>query len=113
MERLFCLSNVQICAVPAASNSINYITLLMPGWCFVLRVDKFLPQCVVRFKMNCDMMFIVDPPECLRCSCSIENEDVVRFSCLLVSACSGSFSGFDKGPILVAIGFKCSPDLCV
>ena len=62
MERLFCLPNVQICAVLAALNIINYITLFMPA-CFVLRMDKFLPQCVGRFKVNQDMMFIEGPPE--------------------------------------------------
>ena len=35
IERLFCLPIVQICAVQAALNSIDYITLFMPG-CFVL-----------------------------------------------------------------------------
>ena len=39
MEKLVCLPNVQICAVLAALNSVNYTTLLMPG-CFVLRMDK-------------------------------------------------------------------------
>ena len=36
---------VQICAVLAALNRENYITVLMSG-CFVLGMDKFLPQCV-------------------------------------------------------------------
>ena len=53
---------LQICAGLAALNSINYITLSTPG-CFVLRMDKFLPQCVSRFNVNQDMMFIEDPPE--------------------------------------------------
>ena len=44
-----------ICAVLAALNIINYITLLMPE-CFVLRRDKFLPQLVGRFEVNQDMM---------------------------------------------------------
>ena len=51
----------------AALNSINYITLFMPG-CFVLSRDKFLHQCVGRFKVNCDVMFVMiyqDPPEFL------------------------------------------------
>ena len=56
METLFCLPNVQIWAVRAALNSINYITLFMPE-CFVLGMDKFLPQCVGRFKVNRDIMF--------------------------------------------------------
>ena len=43
--------NVQICAVLAALNSINYITLFTPG-CFVLRMDEFLPQCVGGFKVS-------------------------------------------------------------
>ena len=57
IERLFCLPSVQNCAVLAALNSINYITLLMPG-CSVLRVDKFLPQCGVGFIVTRDMMSI-------------------------------------------------------
>ena len=52
--------------------------------CFVLRMSKFLPQHVGRFKVNQDMMFIEDPPESLRCSCNIRNNDVVEFSRLLL-----------------------------
>ena len=94
MERLFCLPSVQICAVLAALNSINYITLCMPG-CFVLRMDQFLPHYVRGCKVNRDMMFIEVPPEFLRCSCNRGIDDVVMFSRLLLSVCSGSF-GFDK-----------------
>ena len=45
MERLFCLPNVQTCAVWAALNSIDYITLFIPGF-FVLvhPKDKTLRQ---------------------------------------------------------------------
>ena len=59
MERLFCLPNVQICAVRAALNSISYITLLMPG-CFVFRMDKFLPQRDGRFEVNQGIVFMED-----------------------------------------------------
>ena len=52
MERVFCLSSVQTCAVLAALNySINYSTLLVPE-CFALRMDRFLPQRVGRFKVT-------------------------------------------------------------
>ena len=51
----------------------------MPG-CSDLRMGKFLPQRVGMFKGNGDMMFIKDPPEFLRCSCDIGNDDVVTFS---------------------------------
>ena len=54
----------------AALNSIKLIHVSMPG-CFVLRMDKFLPQCVGRCELNQDMMFIEGPPEFLRCSCDI------------------------------------------
>ena len=74
-------------------------------------LDMFLPQCVSRFGVNQDMMFTKDPPEFLRSSYAIGNDDVVTFSCLLFSVCCGSFSGFDKGPVLVATSFKCSPDV--
>lgn len=60
MERLFCRPHVQICAVLAALNNTNYITLLMPE-CSVLRMDKFLRQCVGRFKVNRELMFVKDP----------------------------------------------------
>ena len=56
-KRLFCIPNVQNCAVLAALNSINYISLLIPG-CFVLGMYKFQPQRVGRFELNWDMMFI-------------------------------------------------------
>ena len=51
-----------------------------------------------------------NPPKFLNCSCTIRNDNVV-FCHLLISVCSGSFSSFDKGPIWVATGFKCSPDV--
>ena len=49
-----CLWRHFVCAVLAALNSMNYITLPVPG-CFVLRVDKFLPQSGNR------IMFFEDP----------------------------------------------------
>ena len=107
VERMFCLTSVQMCTVLSALMSINYIILFMPG-CFVLRMDNFLPQCVGRFEVNQDMIFIEDPPEFLRCN--IRTDDVTFFR-LLLSVCSGSFRGFDKGPVLVTTGFKCSPDV--
>ena len=76
MEQLSCLPSVQICFVLAVLHNINYITLFMPE-CFVLRMDKFLPQ--RGFEVNQDMMFIVDPPEFLRCS----SDEIVTFSRLL------------------------------
>ena len=45
--RLFCLPNVQICAVLAALNSINYITLFIPGclkWTRIWCLLKILPS---------------------------------------------------------------------
>ena len=98
MERLFCLPSVQICAVLAALNSINYITLLMP-------------QRVSRFEVNRDTMFIKDPPEILRRSCDIGIDDAFKFFRLLHSVCPGFFRGFDKGPVWVATGFKFSTDV--
>ena len=83
----------------------------MPG-CFVLRMDKFLPQCVVRFDVNHDMMLIKDSLEFLRCSYDTKNDDVT-FSHLLLSVCLGSFRGFDKDPVWVATGFMFSPDVCL
>ena len=79
----------------------NYreVVFVMPG-CFVLWMDKFLPQCVGRFKVNRDMTFIKDPPVFLRSAmCCVSR--------LLLCVCSGSFSGFDKGPVFVATGLKC------
>ena len=87
-----CRSSVQIRIFLAALKSINYISLFMSG-CFVQRMDKFLPQCVGRFKVNQDMMFTKHPPEC---SCDRVNVNVATLSCLLLSVCSGSFSGFDE-----------------
>ena len=49
------------------------------AWCFVLRVDKFLPQRVGRFAVNWDMMFIGEPPEFLRCSRDIAMMVLFRF----------------------------------
>ena len=43
------------------------------------RMDKFLPQRVGRIKVKKDMMFIDDPPEFLRCSRDIRNDDLVSF----------------------------------
>ena len=84
MERLFCLPNVQICAVWAALNNINYITLFMPVCC-VLWMDRFLYQCVGKFKVNWDAMFIEDPPEFVICCVAGTSENVVFSSplCLL------------------------------
>ena len=73
---------------------MNY--MLIPE-CFVLRMpDKFLPQCVSRFEVNPDMMVTEDPPECLRYFPDIRNDDVVTFSHLLLSVCSGSFEVLTK-----------------
>ena len=55
------------------------------------------------------MMLIKDPPEFLKCSFNIRIDDVVTFSHLLLSVSSGSSIGFDKGPVWVATGTKCSP----
>ena len=43
--------------------------------------------------------------------CDRGNDNVVTFSCLLLSVCSGSFRGSDKGLVWVGKGFKCSPDM--
>ena len=56
-----------MCTVQGALNSMNYITLFMPGF-FVLWMDKFLPQCVGRFEGNKDIIFFEDPPEFRRYS---------------------------------------------
>ena len=56
-------------------------------------------------------MFIKDPPESLRCSCNISNDNVVTFSCLLLSVCSESFGGSDKCAVWEATGFKFSPNV--
>lgn len=77
--------------------------------CFVLRMDKFLPQCVRRFKVNQDLMFIEDPSEFLRCSRNIGNDDVVTFSHLLLSVCSGAFRGFEKRSSLGCQGSEVLP----
>ena len=53
MERLFCFPSVQSVA---ALNSVNYMTLFMPGR-FVL------PQGVAGFQVNRDIMTIEDPSE--------------------------------------------------
>ena len=71
----------------------------------------FLPQHVGKFEVNWDMMSFKDPAEFLRCSHDIANGDVVTFSRLHSPFCSGSFRGFDKVPVLVTTGFKCSPDV--
>ena len=63
IERLFFFSSAQRAFLPAL-NSITYITVFMPGY-FVLTVGKCLPQCVGRFKVNRDPMFVKDPPEFL------------------------------------------------
>ena len=55
MEKLVCLPNVQICAVLAALNSVNYTTLLMPG-CFVLRMDKLRKDDLMMIMMMMMMM---------------------------------------------------------
>ena len=67
--------------------------------CFVLSMDKFLPQCVAGF-VNWDMMFLI-------CFSDIRNGDVPVFPrpplCLL-----WNWEAFDEGPFWVATGFKCS-----
>ena len=73
-----------------------------------MRMDRFLPQCVGRFEVNQDMMFIKDPPEFLRYSRDVGIDDVVMVSLHLLSVCSGSFG---KGSVWVATGFKCSLDV--
>ena len=55
--------------------------------------------------------FIKDPPEFLRNSPNIRNDDVVTFFRLLPSVRSGSFRGFDNDPVWVTTGFKCSPNV--
>ena len=103
IERLFCLPIVQICAELAALNSMNYIALFMSG-CFLSEDEQvFASSCW--FEVNQDMMSIKDPPEFLRCSCDIRNDDAVVFFPL--SALDILYS-FDKGPVWVATGFKCS-----
>ena len=54
---------------------------------------------------------IEDTPEFFRFSCDIRNDNVVAFNRLLLSDCSGSFSGYDKDQVCVATGFKCTPDV--
>ena len=103
IERLFCLPNP-----PAALNSINYISLFMPE-CVVLSMDKFLPQCVGRFEVNQDKIFIKHLPEFLRCSCDIQ-DDGVRFFHLLLSVSSRSLKGFEKGPVWIDTCLKCSSE---
>lgn len=71
---------------------MNYITL--PG-CFVLKMDKFPPRLVGRF----DVMFIEDPPEFLRYSREIGNDDVVHFSV------SSSLYALDVSDILTKVPF--------
>ena len=62
-----CLPNVQIRAFLAALYRNCYITLFISG-CFVLRMDKFLPHCVGRFRSELGYD--------------------VTFSCVLLSVCS-------------------------
>ena len=45
-----------------------------------LRRDKFLPQLVGKLEVNWDMMCMEDPPEFLRCSHDIRNDDIVTYS---------------------------------
>ena len=78
--------------------------------CFVLRMDKFLPQCVCGFEVNQEMMFIKGLPEFLRCFCIIEWW-CCYVVCLLLSVHPGSFIGSDKGSVWVATGFRSSPDV--
>ena len=57
------------------------------------------------------MVFIEDPSAFLRYSHNIRNDNAVTVFHLFISVCSRSFRGFDKGPVRVATGFKCSPDV--
>ena len=74
-----------------ALNSINYITLFMPG-CIFLRMDTFLPQCAGRFEVNWDMMFTED--EFLRYCRIIRND-----------AFSSSLSALDLLEVLTKVQF--------
>ena len=66
----------------------------------------FLLERVGRFKSEPRYDVYYRPSGVFRCSCDIGNDDVVTFSHLLLS---GSVGSFDKGPVWVATGFKCSP----
>ena len=109
IERLFYFPDVQICAVLAASNRINYITRLCLG-VLPLGWTSFCLIVVGRFKINLDLMFIEDPPEFLRYSHDIKNDNVLKFFRGL-SVRSGSFRESDNGPVWVATDLKCSPDV--
>ena len=58
------------------------------AWCFVLRMDKFLPQCV-GLKLTGTWCLL----KISQMFCYIRNEYVVRFSHLLLSVWFGSFRG--------------------
>ena len=107
MERLFLLLSVLICAGLASLNRIYYITLFMLGvlslgWSFCLSVLVGL--------MWTGMMFTEDPPEFLRCSCDIRNDNAIMFV-------SSSLPALDLLKVLTKVqlglpkSFKGSPDV--
>lgn len=68
MKRLLCFLNVKGCAFLAALHCIHYITLLVSR-CFVLRVDKLLPQGVTGHEVNRGVVLVENPSEFFRYSC--------------------------------------------
>lgn len=59
MQWLCSVTNVKICTFFTALDSINHITLF---WgVFLLRVAQSLSECVAKFEMNRDVVFVKNP----------------------------------------------------
>lgn len=63
---------------------IYHIALFLPG-CFVLRVDKFLPQGVTGLEINRDVVCVENPAEFFRYSHNIWYNNIVPFMILFYS----------------------------
>lgn len=61
-EGLFSFTNVQFLALHLALYNIDKTALFL-SWCPVLRVYKFLSECVGRFELHCTVAFEEDSPD--------------------------------------------------
>ena len=111
VERLFCFSYRQFSTVLVALYRIDHVAKLVL-WCLVLRVNQFLSKSVGWLKIYWDIMFGEDPPEFLRYSRDVRNDNTLSFlAVLFFSGVVFLFRGFDEGPVGVATGLQGSPDV--
>lgn len=93
-ERLFCLPNVQVLAFVVTLDCRHYVVLFVSR-CFVLSVDKLLPQGIGGIEVHHDVAFVEDPPDLHRKPCNIWNDNVVPFSADSTLSPLGFLEGLD------------------